>query len=225
MQCTSCGGRLTGAMNICPFCGVRQDIDLRQVDFRDHGPAHGIPCPDCGAGLASLELATKPVMHLERCVSCHGMFFNPGELEYLLELQTHPVVRFDPAQLDQIAADFGAAEKTRYRKCPVCADLMNRENFGGISGVIVDHCRTHGLWLDGGELRRIAEWWRAGGKFLHQENEAKKVERLRRPIPELPVTNHAGTIESPPYEDRREGTLPPIIGVADVLETLVNLLT
>jgi Zn-finger nucleic acid-binding protein len=63
-----------------------------------------------------------------------------------------------------------------YIKCPVCTKLMNRVNFGTKSGVIVDRCRDHGVWLDGGELRHLFEWMKAGGKLLVQERE----EQLRK---------------------------------------------
>jgi Zn-finger nucleic acid-binding protein len=53
---------------------------------------------------------------------------------------------------------------------------MNRVNFGTKSGVIVDRCRDHGVWLDGGELRHLFEWMKAGGKLLSQERE----QQLRR---------------------------------------------
>jgi len=48
---------------------------------------------------------------------------------------------------------------------------MNRINFGTKSGVIVDRCKEHGVWLDGGELRHLFEWMKAGGKLLQQERQ------------------------------------------------------
>jgi len=32
---------------------------------------------------------------------------------------------------------------------------MNRINFGRTSGVIVDVCKKHGTWFDGGELTQV----------------------------------------------------------------------
>jgi len=54
---------------------------------------------------------------------------------------------------------------------------MNRKLHGKRSGVIVDSCRDHGLWLDAGELRQLMEWSRAGGEKLdkkHRSHENKK---------------------------------------------------
>ena len=39
----------------------------------------------------------------------------------------------------------------------------NRRNYSGASGVIIDLCKTHGIWFDADELARILVWIRAGG--------------------------------------------------------------
>jgi Zn-finger nucleic acid-binding protein len=62
-----------------------------------------------------------------------------------------------------------ASAPVRYRPCPSCGELMNRNLQGRRSGVVVDRCRDHGLWLDAGELRQLMEWARAGGALLDQE--------------------------------------------------------
>ena len=40
---------------------------------------------------------------------------------------------------------------------------MTPRNFAGCSGVIVDECRSHGVWFDAGELARIMQFIREGG--------------------------------------------------------------
>lgn len=161
-------------MTFCPYCGVRQDVNLRQIHFRDLGTDAALPCPECETPLSVIEFDTEPKMRIERCGKCYGAFFNPGELEALLDAQTNPLVWIDPVQLQQIAADFGYNHEVIYRKCPMCAERMSHLNFGGSSGVILDRCGMHGVWLEGSELRRLTEWWRAGGKHLHQANEKTK---------------------------------------------------
>jgi Zn-finger nucleic acid-binding protein len=196
VKCTSCSGRLTGPMTFCPFCGVRQDVNLRQIHFRDLGTDASLPCPHCTTPLDVIEFESEPKVRIERCTTCYGTFFNPGELEVLLDAQTHPLVWLDEAQLGQIAADFGHEEDFVYRRCPMCAELMTRVNFGGRSGVILDRCGAHGVWLDGSELRRLTEWWRAGGKLLYQQNEADRAKRLHAARPLTRPVNF-GSTESP----------------------------
>jgi hypothetical protein len=40
---------------------------------------------------------------------------------------------------------------------------MNRKNFGGTSGIIVDVCAKHGTFFDTGELPRVLAFVRRGG--------------------------------------------------------------
>lgn len=183
-------------MTFCPSCGVRQDVNLRQIHYRDLGTDASLPCPHCAIPLGVIEFDTNPAIRIERCTSCYGTFFNPGELESILEAQTNPLVWLDPAQLQQISADFSAPQEVAYHKCPVCQEFMNRFNFGGRSGVILDRCGQHGVWLEGSELRQLTEWWRAGGKHIHQQYEAQRTKKLfseAAPTPRIPMT---GTTEA-----------------------------
>ncbi|MGA7992660.1 MAG: zf-TFIIB domain-containing protein, partial [Thermoanaerobaculia bacterium] len=74
-----------------------------------------------------------------------------------------------------------------YRPCPVCKKLMNRSNFGGGSGVIVDVCGPHGVFLDRGELTKIVDFLEKGGwervrkrEILRMEEEAAALESRKR---------------------------------------------
>ena len=93
-----------------------------------------------------------------------------------------------------------------YIKCPVCGELMHRVNFGAKSGVIVDRCRQHGVWLDGGELRQLFEWMKLGGHLLEQQRkeeqrkEAEKREQAER-------EKLKGWAEEPSAFDRYGGPL------------------
>ena len=189
MNCTNCGGRLEGNLTICPFCQSRQDVDLAQVHFRNLGHQGNMPCPSCESMLEVIEFESTPPLQIERCASCYGLFFNPGELEALLEAKIDQAVWIDGQRLQEIAQNFAYNHVVEYLKCPMCEERMSHINFGGKSGVIVDRCGAHGVWLQGGELRRLMEWWRAGGKHLHQQNEVEKLERNR---PSTPMMSGSG---------------------------------
>lgn len=171
MKCEHCGGRLEGNLTQCPFCGTRQDIDLKGVHFRDLGHEGSLPCPGCEATLGVIEFDTDPAIRIERCGSCLGLFFNPGELEALLAARTNPIVWLDRQRLDEIKANYGFNHEVVYLKCPICRERMSHHNFGHESGVILDRCGVHGYWLQGGELKRLLEWWHAGGKVIYQERQ------------------------------------------------------
>jgi Zn-finger nucleic acid-binding protein len=57
----------------------------------------------------------------------------------------------------------GQVDPVRYRPCPKCGKLMNRVNFGRLSGTVVDVCRGHGTFLDRGELHQIMQFVLEGG--------------------------------------------------------------
>ena len=55
------------------------------------------------------------------------------------------------------------AAEVRYRKCVACGKMMNRVNFGKLSGTVVDVCKGHGTFLDAGELHLIVSFIQQGG--------------------------------------------------------------
>ena len=178
MNCASCGGALEASSSVCPFCGVRNDVDLRGIDFHDLGAEGNLPCPDCQTPLGVIEIQTEPKVRVERCPACFGLFFNPGELEAILDANTNSLVWLDKEGLRQVAAEYGFHHEVVYLKCPFCAERMSQINFGGTSGVVLDQCGSHGVWLQSTELRRLLEWWHVGGKLLYQRNEEERAKRL-----------------------------------------------
>lgn len=159
VKCTGWGGALTGAVTFCPFCGGRQDVNLRRIHFRDLGFNAPMACPECCSPLSRIESDAGPVLQIERCPTCCGLFFNPGEVEAPLDAQTSPLVWLDPVRLNRIAEDFEEERKIPYRWCPACSERMSHADFGGHSGVILDCCGSHGLWLDGAS----SVVWPSGG--------------------------------------------------------------
>jgi Zn-finger nucleic acid-binding protein len=65
---------------------------------------------------------------------------------------------------------------------------MHRRNFGRKSGIIVDTCRSHGIWFDAHELDGVIRWVRNGGEVaveqLHEQEkrEAERQVRLKRQL-------------------------------------------
>jgi Zn-finger nucleic acid-binding protein len=47
---------------------------------------------------------------------------------------------------------------------------MSRVNFGYRSGVVIDRCTNHGIWLDSGEITHLMEWKKAGGSYCMIDN-------------------------------------------------------
>jgi Zn-finger nucleic acid-binding protein len=57
---------------------------------------------------------------------------------------------------------------------------MNRKNFAGVSGVILDVCKSHGTWFDQGELPRVLAFVAAGGLAHSKKREAEEQARAAR---------------------------------------------
>ena len=173
-NCSNCSAPLPPNSIQCDYCGSRNDIDLKGINYyTTHEIESERICPRCNIRLRTIDLKIDGRFLIERCDECLGLFFDPGELEALLEATVSNVFVIDRSRLDNINTasmrpnDYGVA----YIKCPICSKCMNRVNFGTKSGVIVDRCSAHGVWLDGGELRHLFEWMKAGGKLLQQERQ------------------------------------------------------
>jgi len=188
-RCSNCNGPLPAGSMVCSYCGNRTDVDLKGISYyTTHENDGDRVCPRCNIALKTVDLKVNGRFLVERCEECLGLFFDPGELEALLQAEVSNVFAINRSGLEAINTDrapdrFGIS----YIKCPVCTKLMNRVNFGVKSGVVVDRCKEHGVWLDGGELRQLFEWMKLGGKLLEQERqeqarqeELKQIERTRR---------------------------------------------
>ena len=66
-----------------------------------------------------------------------------------------------------------------YRSCPECSEMMHCRNFERISGVGLDECRSHGRWLDHGELEAIARFLASGALTKARERDQLSAERAR----------------------------------------------
>lgn len=170
-NCTSCSAPLSGPSTICEYCGRRNDTNLHGIHkYTVARPESERICPRCDIPLQMINLKKGEKFYIERCGQCMGLFFDHNELEALLELSVSNVFRIDRKRLDTINKELYHRDdtQTHYIKCPVCREFMGRRNFGAKSGVIIDRCNKDGIWLDGGELKRLLEWKKAGGQLLHE---------------------------------------------------------
>jgi len=175
-DCISCSAPLTGRSTICVYCGRRNDADLRGIHkYTVMRPETERICPRCDIPLQTLNLKKGDKFYIERCGQCMGLFFDLNELQALLEQSVSNVFRIDQKRLNTINKELYHRDPTqnKYVKCPVCRDYMKRTNFGAKSGVIMDTCVKDGVWLDGGELKQLLEWKKAGGLLLHEQIKQK----------------------------------------------------
>lgn len=120
----------------------------------------------------------------------------------LLECDACDGVWVDASDFDRICADREARaavlgrprttlpEKTprpavHYRPCVVCGKMMNRVNFGRVSGTVIDVCRGHGTFLDSGELHAIAQFISDGGLDRTRQREKDDLDQERHRLAQL----------------------------------------
>jgi Zn-finger nucleic acid-binding protein len=151
---------------------------------------------DCGPGA------------VHDCGGCGGQFVEVAALRELLERHAIDTGIERP----RTSARFAVAP-VRYVACPVCRALMNRRNFGGVSGVIVDVCAKHGTWCDRGELPRVLAFVESGGLAHHGEQ--GRHERQRLASHRAADALQRSSLTSEADADRRGGSL-----VADFMAAL-----
>ena len=206
IHCSSCGGNLEKGRPTCPYCGALVDLaDARMTVYcgacLSMNKEGGRFCSDCGKPIAAAIEAPEPTdaecprcrARLRRrslgghrpleCPVCCGLFVAGADLEALITEQKGDGDVAAAAQLQPERASL-AGETVAYLKCPECGQIMNRVNYGRISGVIIDSCKLHGHWLDAGELEKIAHWVATGGLAKQRERELEEIreerERLSR---------------------------------------------
>jgi Zn-finger nucleic acid-binding protein len=119
--------------------------------------------------MAGRGIADIPV---QECPGCRGLWV-PGQrfnelMNRVVEAQkARPTdgLGWSPAEPPGTDSPRRGAFSTRvvYRRCPSCDGIMQRKNFAKRSGVIIDLCAKHGVWLDADELEALADFIRQGG--------------------------------------------------------------
>ncbi|MEO8920784.1 MAG: zf-TFIIB domain-containing protein [Polyangiaceae bacterium] len=152
----------------CSGCGTELGL-IVESQLQD---AH---CSDCHQPLQGTK---EPSGTLLVCRHCGGQFVEHALFRHLIEhAETAGLAIPDaPYKRPPLRA---ALERVRYRPCSVCGQMMNRKNFGGASGVIVDVCAKHGTWFDAGELPQVLAFVQSGGLVRERARELER-ERLAR---------------------------------------------
>lgn len=189
VRCGGCFHMNVPEAGFCSGCG-------RPLGLEPVGQAGALPCPVCKQLLEAYPDASGS---LYDCTLCGGQFVEHLRFHEMLHHHEH-----SPLPDGAVRAVGRAEPRTGYIPCPECAALMNRKNFGGISGVIVDVCKKHGTWFDLGELPRVLAFVAAGGLERARARAAEEETRLRREA-HVAAMIHAPTGLPDPTEARSGG--------------------
>lgn len=176
--CANCFGRIYPGMSFCPSCGAREsrpDASIPTV----------LACPGCAANkcTSSLQRITIGAREVHECLACAGLWL---DTQSVVALETDAAARApfsvslaaDPS--NKSASITPKVAPIRYRRCPVCADVMSRVNVARISGVVVDRCNEHGTYFDVDELHELVQFLEGGGIDRARARERQALAEERR---------------------------------------------
>ena len=167
LRCSRCFQMNMAEAQHCSGCGAELGLIVESA-LQDR------LCSDCQC---PLEVMVEPGGSLLDCRKCGGQFVEHALLRRLLEAQEQHAEVFADAPYQRPPR--AVTERVRYRPCAVCEQRMNRKNFGGASGVIVDVCARHGTWFDRGELPQVLAFVKSGGLVRERAREHERQRAAR----------------------------------------------
>ncbi len=140
--------------------------------------ASDLTCPACESEAGPMDYIgfSPSVAHPEGypvhgCRQCGGVWVDVRTFRALVEdARTHAERDAKPARRQMARRSATVV----YRRCPTCHQQMHRKNFGRVSGIILDQCPKHGVFLDAGELPDVLEFVKSGGLALRDEMEQRE---------------------------------------------------
>jgi Zn-finger nucleic acid-binding protein len=186
IACPSCFGMIFLGSKFCPHCGAR----VGRTEDEDESVTK--PCPRCQVALQSVALGANGAVKVHECPQCIGLWVDVETFEAICTDREQQTIVLGGASLPPARVQL-TLDEVRYLHCPKCHTLMNRVNFAGRSGVIIDTCRGHGTWFDRDELQHIVDFIRTGGLEEARERERQELEAARR---RPPPPSGVGPIES-----------------------------
>lgn len=169
VSCASCFGLLVEGAAFCQHCGAPRARTDGISEQRTR-------CPACRGEMRWITVGPTDLLE---CDTCDGTWVEAVVFEHLCADREHQAaVLHAPIAPHKVTGV--QAERIQYRPCLRCGKLMNRINFGRMSGAIVDVCRGHGTFLDRGELHQVVRFIQEGGLDRAREVQRQDLEEARR---------------------------------------------
>lgn len=170
-------------MLFCPSCGTRESRP-------DAGAPTVLACPGCASNkcTSTLQKLSMGDRVVHECLACAGLWLDTqtvGALE--TDASSRAAFTVSSASAKTVAHEHSsrvnsAAQPVRYRRCPICADVMGRVNVARISGVVVDRCNDHGTYFDVDELHQLVQFFEGGGIDRARARERQALADERRQV-------------------------------------------
>jgi Zn-finger nucleic acid-binding protein len=166
VACPACFATMFVGSRYCPRCGAEARREILDEES-----------PSCAACREEMRAVRVGAITFRECEGCGAVWMDGETFERMCgdrAQQTDVRSYVSALTRPDRAPERGAV---RYRPCPRCARIMNRVNFARRSGVILDVCKAHGVWLDRDELGRLVSFIDAGGLSAARERDREQ-ERL-----------------------------------------------
>jgi len=194
LHCPNCGAAVRGESGRCPYCqarlatvscpscfalmfeGARYCQRCGAARTRSEQDDTDVACPGCRELLRRVAVGGAAMLE---CGACDGLWIDAEVFEKVCadrEAQTAVLHRFASGPRESHTV------RVQYRPCPRCHKLMNRVNFGKLSGAVVDVCKGHGTFLDAGELHQIVTFIVQGGLERARDREKEELRDERRKL-------------------------------------------
>jgi len=108
---------------------------------------------NCPVDKSPMLVVEHKQIELDYCTSCHGVWFDAGELELLL---ARLGVADTGGLMNEVLSTGEVGTPEKPRRCPICRQSMRKTTVGDRPRILIDACRRgDGLWFDGGELAQF----------------------------------------------------------------------
>lgn len=205
-MCPGCYCRLPLAAAFCVECGLKiHPVKLNEAEVK-------LNCPRCVRPLAIRNPEQLSVVEMHECPSCAGTWLDAETFDAVCSDKDKPTLTARVAAAKRqrkTTFDLSPQDIVKYVPCPICQHLMNRRNFASISGVVIDVCKDHGVWLDNLELGRIVQFITAGGMDKSRQRAAEAAREQSQPRKNMTAL---------PLNTPRSSILPAAGGALDVID-------
>lgn len=147
VTCPHCEMRTSKEMHDCPNCGAAIKRPALNRIAR---------CPTCQIHLTDHDFRGADI-HV--CQQCSGVWCDSPDFARLTS--ERDVFADASIPYEYVRQPLSGPEP--YLPCPRCDEMMNRSNFRKVSGILIDSCADHGVWLQPGELEQLRCFIATGG--------------------------------------------------------------
>lgn len=183
MKCVFCAAPMPKSGLVCDYCNKRNPLNLSSLKYTEHtaDDSPKLTCSVCETHMSQINVGIAEDILIHNCKECDGVFVTEENLQKtikhhigVLQIVDYGMLRFI---LDNPRHE--SNNDTKYKDCPICKQRMRKLNYASVSGVLVDRCLEHGVWLDSGELQQLFEWKSTFASLKQQEIQDGRVKILK----------------------------------------------